>query len=105
MEKSYFGVMLDCSRNAVMKPEKGKDFAKTINTFFFYSYLFFNIVFKSDYSLLVYLQVVIYSLATAIMLSIFFSHTAALLTATIPKTFFAALYIPSISQFSFFGST
>lgn len=30
MEKSYFGVMLDCSRNAVMKPEKVKDFAKTI---------------------------------------------------------------------------
>ena len=34
---------------------------------YFYSYLFFNLVFKSDYSLLVYLQVVIYSLATAIL--------------------------------------
>ena len=34
---------------------------------YFYSYLFFNIVFRSDYSLLVYLQVVIYSLATAIL--------------------------------------
>ena len=28
MEKKYFGVMLDMSRNAVMKPEQVKKFAK-----------------------------------------------------------------------------
>jgi len=33
MEKQYFGVMLDMSRNAVMKPEQVKKFAKVISSF------------------------------------------------------------------------
>ena len=33
MEKKYFGVMLDMSRNAVMKPEQVKKFAKVISAF------------------------------------------------------------------------
>ena len=33
MEKQYFGVMLDMSRNAVMKPEQVKKFAKIISGF------------------------------------------------------------------------
>ena len=33
MEKKYFGVMLDMSRNAVMKPEQVKKFAKVISSF------------------------------------------------------------------------
>ena len=38
-------------------------------------------------------------------LSIVFSHTAALFTPTIPNTFLASAYIPSISQDSSRGST
>lgn len=33
MDKKYFGVMLDMSRNAVMKPEQVKKFMKTISAF------------------------------------------------------------------------
>lgn len=33
MDKKYFGAMLDMSRNAVMKPEKVKDFAKILKSF------------------------------------------------------------------------
>ncbi len=33
MNKKYFGVMLDMSRNSVMKPEEVKKFAKTISSF------------------------------------------------------------------------
>ena len=33
MEQSYFGAMLDMSRNAVMKPEKVKEFAKILKSF------------------------------------------------------------------------
>ena len=33
MEKKYFGVMLDMSRNAVMKPEELKKFARIIRSF------------------------------------------------------------------------
>ena len=33
MEKNYFGVMLDCSRNAVMKPTEVVNFAKIVKSF------------------------------------------------------------------------
>ena len=33
MENKYFGVMLDCSRNAVMKPTEVINFAKILKTF------------------------------------------------------------------------
>ena len=33
MEKNYFGVMLDCSRNAVMKPMEVVNFAKIVKSF------------------------------------------------------------------------
>ena len=46
-----------------------------------------------------------YYLAISRMASIFFSHTAARFTATIPNTFFATSYIPSISQSGVCGST
>ena len=48
---------------------------------YFYSYLFFNLVLKSDYSLLVYLQVVIYSLAV----SIIFTHIEKSINSFIKK--------------------
>ena len=33
MDKKYFGVMLDMSRNSVMKPEEVKKFAQTVSSF------------------------------------------------------------------------
>ena len=33
MDKNFFGVMLDCSRNAVMKPEQVKKFATVLKSF------------------------------------------------------------------------